>query len=69
VSIQAPVKSENVKGPRLRFPALLRLDPKQLVSYELRVTGKTAGRVVVRASAASKAITEPVVAEHDTMIQ
>jgi uncharacterized repeat protein (TIGR01451 family) len=68
VSIKAPVKAENVKGPTLRFPAVLRLDPKNLVSYELEVTARAAGRVVIRASASSKAITEPAVAEHDTQV-
>jgi uncharacterized repeat protein (TIGR01451 family) len=68
ISIQAPVKIEDVKVPTLRFPAVRRLDPKQLVSYELEVTAKTAGRVVIRAATTSKAITEPVVAEHDTNV-
>jgi uncharacterized repeat protein (TIGR01451 family) len=66
--IQAPVEAKDLKGPRLVFPAVIRLDPKHLVSYELRVTPKTAGLVVIRASATSKAITEPVVAEHDTKV-
>jgi uncharacterized repeat protein (TIGR01451 family) len=68
VSVRAPVKAENVKGPTLRFPAVLRLDPKQLVSYELDVVARSAGRVVIRATATSKAVTEPAVAEHDTQI-
>jgi hypothetical protein len=68
LSVQGPVQTQNVKGPKLRFPAVLRLDPKQLVSYELSVSAKSAGRVLIRAAATSQAITEPIVAEHDTKI-
>jgi hypothetical protein len=67
-SIHAPVDAQKVKGPTLRFPAVRRLDPKQLVSYELNVTAKIAGRIVIRAAATSQAITEPVVAQHDTQV-
>jgi hypothetical protein len=67
-SVQGPVKTDGLKAPTLRFPPVLSLAPKQLVSYEVRVIARRPGGVVIRASATSDAITQSVVAEEDTDI-
>jgi hypothetical protein len=66
--IQGPAKHTQV-GQTIRFEPVLSLEPKQLLSYELRVRGTRAGRAVVRASATSQSITSPITADQAVQIQ
>jgi hypothetical protein len=66
--IQGPAKHSQV-GQTIRFEPVLSLEPKQSLSYELRVRGTRAGRADIRASATSESIASPITAEKTLQIQ